>query len=203
MIYIIAYPPCAGGNHLKNIIDLSGKFYEQWPWQWVKEQTIGLDVYYNKQQPMRGEVQSLPGRNLHDVFVDHILENPNDDFLIHGHFGELALHRRRLLELPKKVLMITIDQPLERSWLIARQTRLGQNNHPYWINEEQIYLYRKEMYENYFNVDTKSTETIALSQLMSTMLGVEFFDTVESFFDIIIDREKAQEIHSIWHHLNQ
>lgn len=202
MIYIIAYPPCAGGNHLKNIASLGGKFDDQWPWQWVREQTIGLDVYYNRKQPMRGEVQSLPGRNLHSVFVDHIMQTEGRDFLIHGHFGELALHRDQIRQMPdKKVLILTIDQEHEREWLIKRQNRLGQNSHPYWVNEEQIYLYRQDMYRSYFGIDAAAT--LPLGALMADSLDITFFDTVDSFFETAIDREKAQEIHTIWTELNR
>lgn len=202
MIYIIAYPPCAGGNHLKNIASLGGKFDDQWPWQWVREQTIGLDVYYNRKQPMRGEVQSLPGRNLHSVFVDHIMQTPDHDFLIHGHFGELALHRDQIRQMPnKKVLILTIDQEHEREWLIKRQNRLGQNSHPYWVNEEQIYLYRKDMYQSYFGID--AVETLPLGALIADSLDTTFFDTLDGFFETAIDRDKAQEIHTIWTELNR
>lgn len=202
MIYIIAYPPCAGGNHLKNIVSLSGKFDDQWPWQWVQEQTIGLAVYYDKKQPMRGEVQSLPGRNLHGVFVDHILQTPDRDFLIHGHFGELALHRDQIRQIPdKKVMMITIDQQHERDWLINRQNRLGQHNHPYWVNEEQIYLYQQDMYRSYFGIS--EVQTLPLSTLIAESLDATFFDTLDGFFESIIDRSKAQEIHTIWTELNR
>lgn len=202
MIYIIAYPPCAGGNHLKNIVGLDGRFDNQWPWDWVREQTIGLDVYYDKKRPMRGEVQSLPGRNLHEVFVEHILQTPNRDFLIHGHFGELAQYKSQLQQMPnKKVLMLTIDQAHEREWLINRQTRLGQNNHPYWVNEEQIYLYRSDMYHSYFGVD--SVGSLPLSELMSPILSSKFFSTLNEIFDTTLDKSKAQELHSIWYHLNQ
>ncbi len=202
MIYIIAYPPCAGGNHLKNIVSLDGKFDDQWPWQWVRDQTVGLDVYYDKKRPMRGEVQSLPGRNLHEVFVDHILENPDRDFLIHGHFGELALYRQQLLQMPdKKVLMLTIDCASEREWLINRQTRLGQNNHPYWVNEEQIYLYRTDIYQTYFGID--SVQSLPLTKMMSDTLEPDFFNQLNEFFDINIDTIKAQEIHKIWAELNR
>lgn len=202
MIYIISYPPCAGGNHLKNIVSLSGKFDDQWPWAWVQEQTVGLAVYYDKKQPMRGEVQSLPGRNLHGVFLDHILKTPSEDFLIHGHFGELALYRERLQQVPdKKVLMITIDQQHERDWLIARQNRLGQHNHPYWVNEEQVYLYQPEIYRSYFGIE--STVELPLSALISPTLDSSFFDAISDFSASDVDRTQAQELHSIWTDLNR
>lgn len=202
MINIVAYCPSSGGNHLKNIISLCGKFEDQWPWDWVKEQYLGISVYYENRHP-QGEVQSLPGRNLRRVYIDHMLENQDRDYLIHGHFGELALHRESLIRLgQKKLLVLSLENENSRKLLLERQNRLGQQIHPYWLDEEQIYLYRPDIYRTFLSVPAENIVTLDIGEFWNPTLDSAMLSRIETFFDVEIDHDKAQEIHQLWWNFN-
>lgn len=202
MINIISYCPSSGGNHLKNIVSLCGLFDDQWPWDWVKEQYLGISVYYENRHP-QGEVQSLPGRNMREVYVNQMLSHNDRDYLIHGHFGELALYREQLLQLgPKKILILSLEDVEARKKLLQRQDRLGQQIHPYWLDEEQIYLYRPAIYQTFFSIPEDSISVIDIGEFWRSSLSTNMLEKIESFFDIKIDHEKAQEIHRLWHTFN-
>lgn len=200
-VNIIAYPPGGGGNHLKNLAELGGNFADQWPWDWVKEQRVGLEPY-DLPLGMPGEVHSLPGRNMHDVFVDHINDNQDGLYLLHGHFGELAPYAAAIRTWSHvRWLLVTMDDPLDRDLLRARQRRLDY--HPYWLDEEQIFLYRPAMYEWYFGADQSHITLLSIRQIwhrdvVSSMMLV----TLESAFDIVIDAALAQKLQDKWCNLN-
>lgn len=200
-INIIAYPPGGGGNHLRNLCDLDGRFQEQWPWDWVKQQRVGLRPYDIPPGPP-GEVHSLPGRNIHEVFVEQITANHVGDYLLHGHFGELACHAEEIRSWPGvRWLLVTMNDPKDRGLLRQRQQRLQY--HPYWLDEEQIYLYRPEMYTHYFSAVPQNICELPLRDLWQkdiTSNGV--LVTLERAFDLVIDSEICQMLHSKWFNLN-
>jgi hypothetical protein len=199
-VNVIAYAPGGGGNHLRNLVALDGRFEDQWPWDWVREKYLGNQVYSPRTQP-QGTAHAIPGRNLHGVFVDHIRENPGRDYVIHGHFGELALHRDKLCDLDTRFLLITLDDAESRRLLTQRQNRLAQRSHPYWIEEEQLYLYQPLMYQQYFNA--KHTHTIPLSDFWHRDLAQHsIVQQISGFFQVTIDHEQAQQLHNIWCDLN-
>lgn len=198
-INIIAYPPGGGGNHLRNLISLDGRFQKQWPWPWVVEQSAGLMSYDHPRGPP-GEVHSLPGRNIHGVFVDYITENPSGNYLLHGHYGELAPYSNPIRSWDHvRWLLITIDQEKDRDLLRARQQKFGY--HPYWLDEEQIWLYRAEMYTRYFNGDARYIYTLPLNLLWQEDIQPVLHD-IETWFDLAIDLHQAQILHDKWRCLN-
>jgi hypothetical protein len=200
-INIIAYPPGGGGNHLRNLCDLSDRFRDQWPWDWVKKQSVGLRCYDQPLGPP-GEVHSLPGRNIHEVFVTHINDNPLDQYLLQGHFGELAPHACYIRSWQDvKWLLLTMDSEQDRHLLRQRQTRLQY--HPYWLDEEQIFLYRPEMYQHYFAADTAAMRTLPLSLLWQRdIYGSGVLAGLEQAFGLNIDPDLAQTLHTKWCDLN-
>jgi len=200
-INIIAYPPGGGGNHLRNLCDLDGRFQDQWPWGWVREQRVGLAPYHSPRgQP--GEVHSLPGRNIHEVFVHEISEHPATDYLLQGHFGELASHAAVIRDWPKtRWLLVTMDSEQDRQLLRQRQQRLQY--HPYWLDEEQIFLYRAEMYTHFFAAWPNQIQTISVSQLWQRdITGSGVLDVIDRAFDITVDATAAQLLHHKWCDLN-
>lgn len=202
MINIISYCPSSGGNHLRNIVALCGRFEDQWPWDWVKQQSLGLSVYYENRHP-QGEVQELPGRNLREVYIDQMLANHDRDYLIHGHFGELARYRNQLLQLgPKRLLILSLEDKESRKKLLQRQDRLGQQIHPYWLDEEQIYLYRFNIYQTFFSIPSENISTVDIGEFWNPCLSKDILARLESFFDVEIDHDKAQEIHRLWYGFN-
>ena len=198
-INIIAYPPGGGGNHLKNLMELDGKFHDQWPWPWVQEQRVGL-LPYDEPRGVPGEVHSLPGRNIHEVFIDHVTDFPGRDYLLHGHFGELAAHAEKIRRWDKvRWLVETMDDALDRDLLRSRQHRLQY--HPYWEDEEQIFLYRPQMYVHYFGADPESVHLLPLKLLWQRDIS-DVISCMESALDIKIDEHRAQLLHDKWCDLN-
>jgi len=198
-VNIIAYPPGGGGNHLRNIVSLDERFRDQWPWPWVIEQSVGL-APYDHPTGVPGEVHSLPGRNMHAVFTEHITQNPLGEYLLLGHFGELAPYAAAIRAWHHvQWLLITIDQAIDRELLRSRQQRLQY--HPYWLDEEQIWLYRTEMYTQYFDADAAHIYTVPLHLLWQENIQ-SVLDHIEAWFDLDIDRPQADILHRKWRHLN-
>jgi hypothetical protein len=200
-INIIAYPPGGGGNHLRNLCDLDGRFQDQWPWDWVREQRVGLAPYHSP-QGMPGEVHSLPGRNIHEVFVAEISARPAGDYLLQGHFGELAPHAVAIRDWPgTRWLLVTMDSEQDRQLLRQRQQRLQY--HPYWLDEEQIFLYRAEMYTHFFAARPDRIQAISVSQLWQRdITGSGVLAAIDRAFGITVDADKAQGLHYRWCDLN-
>jgi hypothetical protein len=200
-VNIIAYPPGGGGNHLKNIIDLSGNFKDQWPWTWTRAHSVGL-TQYDSPLEVPGAVHSLPGRNIHEVFVQHINANAQASYLMHGHFGELAAHADSISQWPSvRWIIIAIDSPDSRQQLLARQGRLQY--HPYWLDEEQIFLYRAEMYQRYFQAKHANILTVELDRFWHVdMVRSGVIDSIEHHYQLRIPRQPAQQLHRKWCDLN-
>jgi hypothetical protein len=198
---IIVYPPGGGGNHLRNLCGLNGRFVDQWPWPWVKEHSVGLRPYWEPIGPP-GEVHSLPGRNIHEVFIEHIEQNPDGDYILQGHYGELAPWADKIRKWNQvHWLVITMDQEIDRQLLRDRQQRLQY--HPYWLDEEQIYLYRPEMYQYYFNACADLVWTLPVSHLWQTDIAANgVLSVLASAFGIIPDLATAQDLHLRWCDLN-
>ena len=200
-INIIAYPPGGGGNHLRNLCDLDGRFQEQWPWQWVREQRVGL-APYDSPQGMPGEVHSLPGRNIHEVFVEQVTAQPTAHYILQGHFGELAPHAAAIRSWPDtRWLLVTMDREQDRHLLRQRQQRLQY--HPYWLDEEQIFLYRAEMYTHFFAARPDRVHGVSVEQLWQrdvTETGV--LEVIAQAFDIAVDDTAARVLHHKWCELN-
>jgi hypothetical protein len=200
-INIIAYPPGGGGNHLRNLCDLDGRFQDQWPWDWVREQRVGL-APYDCPQGMPGEVHSLPGRNIHEVFVNLITQSPEQHYLLQGHFGELAPHAASIRAWSEtKWLIVTMDHEQDRHLLRQRQHRLQY--HPYWMDEEQIFLYRPEMYAHFFCAVPQRITTLTIQQLWQHDVSASgVLAAIAHAFDITVDPKMAQILHDKWCNLN-
>jgi hypothetical protein len=191
---IVAYSPAAGGNHLKNILSLSSCF--------ANRAEMDLTVYDRADQTS-GAVHSINGRNVQDIFVDRMLNQPSQCWLLSGHFGELASVRSRLLTVDKKFLIITIDTELDRRLLERRQLRLGQQCHPYWLNEEQPYLYQPLIYRTYFDVVATNIATVSLHDLWHpTLCNGAVIARINEFLNIEIDLEQALNLQKKWWHSN-
>lgn len=191
---IVAYCPSAGGNHLKNILSLSSSF--------ANHHETDLTIYDRADQTS-GTVHSVSGRNVQNVFVDRMLEHPDQCWLLSGHFGELAPVRESLLKVDRKFLIITMDQSIDRQLLEHRQQRLGQQCHPYWLEEEQPYLYQPKMYQTYFDVDPANIATVSLYDLWHpTLKDHSVIAHINKFLNIDIDVTPAQILQQKWCNIN-
>jgi hypothetical protein len=203
-VTVICYPPGGGGNHLKNIISLDERFHDQWPWDWAKTLDLHSEVYVDDPDVMAGTVHALRGRNIHEVFFDHIESQPHDCYLLQGHFGELAKYLDRIKKINNiNWILITLDHAQDRHLLDQRQHRLGQNNHPYWLEEEQPYLYQDLMCESYFRAQPQNILNIPLREFWNRDLAhYNIISRINAFLQIDVCLETAQTLHDHWHRLN-
>jgi hypothetical protein len=187
---IVAYCPAAGGNHLKNILSLSSVFANR----------VEMDLsVYDRANQTSGAVHSINGRNVQDIFIDRMQTQLDQCWLLSGHFGELAPVRNRLLTVDKKFLIITIDTVIDRRLLERRQQRLGQQCHPYWLNEEQLYLYQPLMYCTYFDVNPENITTVSLYDLWHpTLCNGSVITRINDFLNADIDRAQANDLQQKW-----
>ena len=187
---IVAYSPSAGGNHLRNILCLSNNFANASEF----DSTI-----YDRADQTSGAVHGINGRNIQQTYLKRVLDNPGNCFTLAGHFGELAQHRESLLLIEKKFIIISIDSAQDLRLLARRQQRMGQQNHPYWLDEEQPFLYRPNMYQSYFDTASSDILTISLSDLWHpTFNNGQVIDAINDFLNINIDIAPAQALQEKW-----
>lgn len=189
-VVIISYPPSAGGNHLKNILCLSNRFANH----------SELDsTIYDQSMNNQGTVHCIQGRNVQSRFIERIVNSPEQCWLLPGHIGELAPYRTELLTQQRKFIVISIDTPREHQMLDTRQKRLGQQCHPYWLEEEQPFFYQSLMYETYFATSASDILTVPLANLWHpTFQEGLVLNQVEEFLNISVERFPAQILQDKW-----
>ena len=187
-VVVIAYPPSGGGNHLKNILCLDGSFAN----------SSDLDI--SKYTTGEREVHSTTGRNMQEYRVDEA-EAATQDYILHGHFGELAPWRDRINAIEnKKCVIIGIDTPRDRRLLDERQHRLGQMSHPYYLDEEQLYLYQPYFYQTYFTALPENIYTISINDFWHPDLTAHnIIPGLNTFLNKSVDQQQAQVLHNHWH----
>ena len=189
---IIAYPPSGAGNHLKNMLCLDPSF--------ANSSDLDISVYTKGLR----EVHSTSGRNMHESRISEA-EAAEQDYILHGHFGELAAFRDRINAIQdKKFVLLTIDTERDRYLLNNRQGRLGQMSHEYYLNEEQPYLYQPEFYQTYFTGLPENIYTIALNDFWHPNLATHnIIPGLNAFLNKQVDQEQSQFLHTHWHKNNQ
>jgi hypothetical protein len=187
---IISYPPSAGGNHLKNMMCCGTTF--------GNSSDLKINIYTDPIQPP-GTVHSRPGRNVDEREFDKARDEQLN-YIIHGHFGELAPHRDKINAIPdRKYVLITINDQRDQQLLTSRQSRLGDRKHPYYNNEEQPFLYQPPMYTTYFSGGRNDVYTVALYELWHPDLKqYNIIDRLNNFLDVNIDHTQAQHLHDLW-----
>lgn len=186
---VVAYPPSGGGNHLKNILCLDKSF--------GNSSDLNVEVYTQGDR----EVHSTSGRNVTLEKVAKVVTDPHQEYIIHGHFGELATYRDQINSIvDKKFIILTIDTVRDRYLLNIRQHRLGQMSHEYYLNEEQPYLYQPYFYQTYFTGLSQNIYTIALNDFWHPDLNkYNIVQRLNNFLNKTIDAEQAQVLHHHWH----
>ena len=150
------------------------------------------------------EVHSTPGRNMHKYRMADALASEGD-FILHGHFGELAAFRETINSIQnKKFVIITIDTQHDRNLLHDRQCRLGQHSHAYYLHEEQHFLYQPTVYHTYFTGLESEIFSFPLTELWHPVINyTTTWDRLNSFLGIDIDLAPAQRLHDQWRANNQ
>jgi hypothetical protein len=193
---IIVYPPGAGGNHYKNMLCLDSSF--------GNSSDLNPNVYSEQTQPP-GTVHSIPGRNVHEVNIDHYVANPSKTWIIHGHFGELAPYRDKINSIEnKKFLLFGFNTELDQQVLDDRQNRLGHKQHPYYLTEEQPHMYGPAMYVSYFTGQSLD-DVLQIPLYEAFHPDLKQFDIIgklNRFLNVNINVDQAQELHNKWWKLN-
>lgn len=192
-LVIVYYPPSAGGNHLKNLINLD---------QGMRDNSkLDLDLY-DQHKMVQGTAHARAGRNVQKVELEIIIKKPNHQWCICGHFGELAPKRDLLMQIPdRKFVIVGIESPTDRWLLETRQERLGQQCHPYWLHEEQPYLYDRNMCKEYWR--TLEVWKIGLEQFWHPDLKYHrIIPELNRFLGTNIPEETARDLHSVWWEAN-
>ncbi len=192
---VIAYPPMAGGNHFKNLLCLDPFF--------ANSSDLDRSVYTSPETEPAGTAHSVGGRNVHTYLFEKIAADPGRTWIAHGHFGELAPFQTELNSIDhKKYIVITIDTDEDRKLLFSRQERLGgTSGHPYYLDEEQPYLYQPPMYETYFT--SNDIMTCSMREVWDPDLNrSKLIDRWNSFLNINIDVNEAQHYHTLWWNSN-
>jgi hypothetical protein len=184
---IIAYPPSGGGNHFKNLLCLSNTF--------ANSGDLNLEPYETGNR----EVHSTAGRNMNEYRMTDALAS-SGNFILHGHFGELALFRETINSIQnKKFVIVTIDTQQDRQLLQTRQSNLGQASHDYYLHEEQYFLYQPQMYSTYFTGQGCDIFLFPLTDLWHSAINYNgTWDRLNSFLGINIDLAQAQHLHDQW-----
>jgi len=191
-VTIIAYPPSGGGNHLKNLLCLDGAF------------SNSGDLNFEPYNTGNREVHSTAGRNMNQHRMVEALDSTGD-FILHGHFGELAPYRETINNIQnKRFVIITIDTQKDRHLLQSRQNQLGQHSHEYYLHEEQYFLYQSAMYSTYFTGQESAIFSFPLTELWHPVINyTTTWDRLNSFLGINIDLVQAQRLHDQWRVNNQ
>ena len=184
---VIAYPPSGGGNHLKNLLCLSNTF--------ANSSDLNLEPYKKGNR----EVHSTGGRNMNEYRMSEAVIS-SGDFILHGHYGELALYRETINNIQnKRFVIVTIDTGHDRRLLNDRQIRLGQRSHEYYLHEEQYFLYQPTMYSTYFTGQESAIFSFPLTELWHPVINyTTTWDRLNSFLGINIDLAQAQQLHDQW-----
>lgn len=195
---IVMYVPGAGGNHVKNLLcaspavanrhELDENFYDRW----------------DPANHAPGEVNCVGGRNIQTCFLERMHQSPELTWVLPAHFGELAQHRSQLPDLADfRVILITILHEDSRLRLMGRQTRLGQHIHPYWLDEEIVYLYHPDMMQHYFGFGSDRIFVMEMQDFWQRdWIDSPQFQDLGSFLHIPIPRDHCHRLHTKWWDLN-
>lgn len=188
---IVYYSPSSGGNHLKNLINLAPEMRDHGQ--------LDLGIYQGNNQ---GTAHSRAGRNVQREELEAIIREPNHRWCICGHFGELAPKRDLLMQIPdRKFIIISIGSTTDRWLLETRQARLGQACHPYWLHEEQPYLYERPMCKEYWR--TPQCLTIPFEHLCNpNLVHTTLVHQLNQFLGITIPIQQASQVHVAWWQAN-
>lgn len=188
---IISYPPSGGGNHLKNLLCLDPSF--------ANSTDLNLDNYVQK----RREVHSYGGRNVRPEQIDAAF-NKDQNWIIHGHFGEIGPHAPRVRTIKrKKFVVISIMDELDRKMLAERQNALGQWGHEYYMNEEQHLIYQPDFHEHYYGAKPDNIYMLFLRYFWHpNFVQSAAMSSLVHFLNINIDVNRAHELHSNWYTSN-
>ena len=179
---IIAFPPSAGGNHLKNILSLNSDSV--------------LPAFYSNNKP---SVHQRPGSNLKEQDCINAISQPGLHIL-HGHFGEIMSYQKYVDQMvDKKFIILSPDTAEDRKLLRARAILLGQatSDAEGYFDQEQVFLYEPFMYNRYFRTSMLNIMNISISEWFTNDID-PVIDQLNQFLNCKLDTEYVKQLHTIW-----
>lgn len=172
---------------MKNLLCLSGSF--------ANSNDLSREPY----QTGNREVHSTSGRNMNEWRAQEAASCLGN-FILHGHFGELAPFREVINNISdKKFVVITFDTIEDRKLLGIRQQRLGQHSHEYYLHEEQFFLYQPAMYNTYFGDTESKIFSYPLTEFWHPVINhSNTWNSLMNFLGITVDLLQAQQLHDQW-----
>jgi hypothetical protein len=197
MLTLVVYVPGAGGNHLKNLLCLSNSY--------ANHSDLRPEVYENP-DPNRppGEVWCVGGRNLQKVFFERINSQPDCNWVLAAHVGEMFEYQQQLSAIEnKQIVVVTLDHEHARRQLDQRQVRLGQCIHPYWLDEELTWVYQPGTLQKIFNQTNDQYYCLSIRDFWSTDFVQREFAKLTARLNVNLDFVAADRYHRLWCAANQ
>ena len=75
--------------------------------------------------------------------------------------------------------------------------------HPYWLEEELVFLYQPMMYSRYFNISESDIISIPVHHFWEPDLAAHsIVDHVNQFLGKNIPKDRSQNLHDRWQEIN-
>ena len=174
----VVFPPGAGGNHLRNLIDKNLSHKEL------------LRVY----QQTSLSAHSKTGANFDSgKFLSEKISL--------GHFGEIMSHRTLIRKHVNHIKLIIISPETERDRQLLNQRRkkLGTEHHQVgaYFDGEQVFLYESFMYHYFFGIAMNNIMNVSISEWFQSDIE-NLLDRISYFLQIDLDKKLCSEIHALW-----
>lgn len=180
---IVIFPPGAGGNHLRNMLDAS-----------IARETL-TEIYKNHRPMAHAKI----GNNFK---VDNLINKK----IAHGHFAEIMSQQVLLRSMSDtvKLIILSINTADDRNQLKARRSRLNHNV-SYQVGDyfdgEQVFLYESFMYHYYFNIPMSNIMNISISDWFKADITQEL-ERISEFLQIDLDKKFCLDLHAMWYEKN-
>ena len=192
MLTLVVYLPGAGGNHLKNLLCVST--------QYANSSDLRPEVYESP-DPQRppGEVWCVGGRNLQEIFFERMLQQPDQNWVLAAHLGEMFQYQTQLQSIAcKKIVVLTLEDSSARQQLFQRQCRLGQNIHPYWLDEELLWMYSSSVVSKLFDQQDSYFELSIRDFWHFEFANSQQFANLKNFLNLEVDQATIDRYHRLW-----
>ncbi len=180
---IVVFPPGGGGNHLKNIISTG---YD-----------LPVDVEH-AYQPNTVGAHIASSYNIGSDQVDQVINNPKDNHVLHGHFGEIMSFQNEIRSIDnKKFILISPETVEDRKLVEYRRTLLKFTPLDMYFDNEQVFLYECFMYHYYFGAEFDDIMNISIGELFARDIsGV--IERLNQFLQINVDSQQVLDWHNKW-----
>jgi hypothetical protein len=177
---IIVFPLNAGGNHLKNLIEVNSDNF-------VEYKSLYLQS--------KNSVHTRKDKNL--------IEQDLDTNLMHGHFGEIMSFQTQIRAMRnKRFISISPDTYEDRKILSERFDPPHSLELDSYYDYEQVFLYEPFMFHYYFNVSMDDIMNISVHELFQDNIN-NVIDRLNFFLRRDLSREHVNELHRIWRQKNK